>query len=49
MVEQENWVKHVIRANLNMEGVGLIRGVTGEKLIGERMKLWAATAADVVK
>lgn len=33
------WLSHVVRASLHLDGFGLIHGVTGEA-VGERMALW---------
>jgi len=37
--DSEDWIKHIVRANLHLEGFGLIRGIAGELLM-ERMELW---------
>jgi hypothetical protein len=33
------WLNHVVRASLHLQGFGAIRGATGEG-VGERMALW---------
>ncbi len=37
--DSEEWIKHTIRATSHLDGVGFLRGVTGDLLM-ERMKLW---------
>jgi hypothetical protein len=40
LLASDVWVTHLTRAGLHLEGVGMIRGATGE-LVMERMALWA--------
>ena len=35
----DDWVKHMTRANMHLEGSGAVRGVTGD-LVAKRMELW---------
>ena len=35
----EEWVTHMIRAELHQEGLGVLRGTTGDQVM-EQMKLW---------
>jgi len=37
----EEWIKHMMRAALHLEGSGAIRGVTGNAVM-DRMKLWTS-------
>ncbi|MFZ5623304.1 MAG: hypothetical protein ACOY71_02580 [Gemmatimonadota bacterium] len=39
LMSSTDWETHVTRAVLNLEGAGVIRGVTGE-LVMDRMQLW---------
>lgn len=39
LVATAEWVAHMTRATLHLDGAGAVRGVTGEK-IAERMALW---------
>lgn len=39
LVSSDHWVRHMVRANLHLEGMGAIRGVTGA-LLNERMELF---------
>src|SRR5512143_3439649 len=39
LVESADWVTHMTRAMLHLEGSGAVLGVTGEA-VEERMKLW---------
>jgi hypothetical protein len=39
LVASEEWVTHVTRGVLHLEGSGVVRGVTGDMLM-ERMNLW---------
>ena len=41
LVSTAEWVTHMTRAGLHLEGSGAVRGVTGEK-ISERMALWSS-------
>jgi len=37
----DEWVTHMTRAALHLEGAGAIRGATGDE-VGERMALWGS-------
>lgn len=37
LVASEDWARHAVRAGLHLEGLGIIRGVTGDA-VAERMK-----------
>ena len=37
----EDWNKHIMRAILHLQGVGVVGGLTGASLM-ERMKLWTS-------
>lgn len=39
VVSSEEWLRHVARAGLHLEGAGVVRGVTGELLM-KQMGLW---------
>ncbi|HEY1393908.1 MAG TPA: hypothetical protein VFV25_11055 [Methylibium sp.] len=39
LLASKEWVTHVTRGLLHLEGSGAVRGVTGDELM-ERMKLW---------
>jgi hypothetical protein len=39
MLGGEEWVTHITRATLHLEGSGVVRGVTGDTLM-QRMNLW---------
>ncbi len=39
MAASEDWVRHMIRAGLHLQGSGAVRGASG-KLTMERMNLW---------
>jgi len=41
LVASTDWVKHVTRGALHLEGSGAVLGVTGEAVM-ERMKLWTS-------
>ena len=41
MIASSEWMTHVTRAQLHLEGVGFIRGATGP-LVMERMNLWTS-------
>ena len=40
LVSSSEWITHNIRASLHLEGLGVIRGVTGEEIM-KRMAMWA--------
>lgn len=40
LVSTTDWITHMTRAALHLEGAGAVRGVTGAA-IGDRMALWA--------
>ena len=40
VIASDAWSTHITRAALHMDGVGVIRGATGE-LVMERMALWS--------
>jgi len=42
LVASTEWVTHMTRASLHLEGAGAVRGVTGAAVM-ERMQLWTAT------
>ena len=42
LLESTDWVTHMTRAALHLEGSGTVRGVTGP-LVSERMELWTKT------
>jgi len=42
LVSSSEWVTHMTRALLHLEGSGAVRGLTGE-LIAARMELWSKT------
>jgi len=35
------WITHITRASLHLEGTGVIRGVTGDEIM-KRMAMWAS-------
>jgi hypothetical protein len=39
LTESEEWIRHTYRASFHLEGMGFIRGVTGD-ILNERMQLW---------
>lgn len=39
LVSSRDWVTHITRAALHLEGSGVIRGITGDEVAG-RMALW---------
>ena len=41
LVSTTEWITHMTRATLHLEGAGLIRGVTGDEISG-RMALWTS-------
>ena len=40
LLSSEEWLTYMTRAGFSMEGLGIVRGVTGEKLM-EQMNRWA--------
>lgn len=42
LVSSPDWVTHMTRATLHLEGSGAVRGLTGE-LVTARMDLWSKT------
>ena len=42
LLSSTEWVTHMTRGSLHLEGSGAVRGVTGE-LVMERMDLWTKT------
>jgi len=42
LVSSAEWITHMTRASLHLEGAGAVRGVTGAAVM-ERMQLWTAT------
>ena len=42
LVSSNEWVTHMARAAMHLDGSGVVRGLTGE-LIRERMDLWTKT------
>ncbi|HAV63102.1 MAG TPA: hypothetical protein DCY13_12150 [Verrucomicrobiales bacterium] len=45
ILSSKEWVTHVFRANMHLQGLGVVRGQTGE-LIKERMELWTQCIPD---
>jgi hypothetical protein len=39
LVSSKEWVTHMLRASLHLEGSGAVRGLTGDE-IAERFELW---------
>jgi hypothetical protein len=39
LVSTTEWVTHITRASLHLEGAGVIRGVTGDEIM-KRMAMW---------
>lgn len=39
LIETEDWMKHIFRADFNLQGMGVIRGATGD-VLKERMQMW---------
>ena len=37
----EEWITYVMRAGMHVEGVGVVRGVTGD-LLSQQMEMWIA-------
>lgn len=42
LVSSTEWVTHMMRAVLHLQGAGAVRGVTGA-MVAERMELWTRT------
>ncbi len=40
LIASTAWIEHMIRADLHLQGSGVVRGATGE-LVMERMSMWA--------
>ena len=41
LMATDDWMKHMTRGDLHLEGAGAIRGATGD-LVMERMQLWGS-------
>jgi hypothetical protein len=41
LVSSTEWIAHSIRASLHLEGLGIIRGVTGDEIMN-RMAIWTS-------
>jgi len=41
LVSTTDWVTHITRASLHLEGSGVIRGVTGDEIM-KRMTIWTS-------
>ena len=41
LMATEEWATHVVRAGLHLDGLGVVRGVTGDLLMAQ-MGMWAA-------
>jgi hypothetical protein len=41
LVSTTEWITHITRASLHLDGAGVIRGVTGNEVM-ERMALWGS-------
>ena len=41
LVSTSEWITHITRAALHLDGSGVIRGVTGDEIMG-RMALWTS-------
>ena len=41
LVSTTEWITHIIRASLHLEGSGVIRGVTGDEIM-KRMAIWTS-------
>ena len=41
LVSTTDWITHITRASLHLEGSGVIRGVTGDEVV-QRMALWTS-------
>ena len=46
LTESEDWMRHMMRANLHLQGSGAVRGATGQRVM-ERMNSWRGMLADV--
>ena len=42
LVASTDWITHITRATLHLEGAGVIHGVTGER-IAQRMAVWTSS------
>jgi hypothetical protein len=45
LISSEDWIRHMTRASLHLDGPGVVRGVTGDPLT-ERMDLWTGLLAN---
>ena len=41
LVSTTDWITHITRASLHLEGTGVIRGVTGDEIM-KRMAIWTS-------
>ena len=41
LVSTTEWITHITRASLHLEGSGVIRGVTGDEIM-KRMAIWTS-------
>jgi hypothetical protein len=41
LVSTTEWITHITRASLHLEGAGVIRGVTGDEIMN-RMAMWVS-------
>jgi hypothetical protein len=41
LISTADWISHITRASLHLDGSGVVRGVTGNEVM-ERMKLWTS-------
>jgi hypothetical protein len=41
LVSTTDWITHITRASLHLEGAGVIRGVTGDEIM-KRMAIWTS-------
>ncbi len=41
MASTTEWITHITRASLHLEGVGVIHGVTGDEIV-KRMVIWTS-------
>lgn len=39
LASTNEWLSHIVRAGVHIDGLGVVRGVTGEA-VGERMAMW---------
>ncbi|MCC6443717.1 MAG: hypothetical protein IT210_09720 [Armatimonadetes bacterium] len=39
LLSSDEWESHIMQANLHLQGMGVVRGVTGE-MVAERMNRW---------